>query len=88
MWTELLARVEGEVVPPVFHRDDPAVEKVSGRDHLAAEVVHQEDSAVGLELDWRLVELDQGVEGQIEHGEGELASGEHHGATAPYPAGV
>ena len=44
--------------------------------------------AHGLHVGRRLVELGDRVEGQIEHLDGELTTGDHHGPPAAHPAGI
>src|SRR5207253_509231 len=71
---DLLAGVEREEVHALFQRDDPAVEEVLRAALLAAEVVDEEDSAVRLELERRLVELRVLVIDEVEVLERELAT--------------
>ena len=58
---ELGPGVQREEVEPLLERHDPAVEQVARRHPLAAEVVDDEDAAVRLHLERRLVELGEGV---------------------------
>ena len=85
---KLLAGVQRQVVDAALERHDPAVQQVLRTHPLAAEVVDQEDAAVGLQLQRRLVELRQRVERQVEHVERELAA-DHHDRTADaHPAPI
>ncbi len=49
---EFLPRVKGEVIHALLQRDDPPVEQVAWAHELTAEIVEDEDAAVGLHL-WR-----------------------------------
>ena len=49
-----------------------------GADELAAEVVDEEDAAVGLEVDRGLVEVGLGVVAKVEHAQVEFAAGDDH----------
>src|SRR3990170_7890742 len=57
-----LPGLEAQVVPAPVHRDDPAVEELPWLYDLPAEVVDDEDAAIGLHLQGRDVELRHGVE--------------------------
>ena len=85
---ELLARVQREVVHAALERHDPAVQQVLGTHALAAEVVHQEHAAVRLQLQRRLVELRDAVEGEIQHVERQLAADDNDGTADTNPAPV
>jgi hypothetical protein len=50
--------VQGQVIDAVFQRDNPAVEQVARADLLASKVVDQQDTAVGLYLEWSLIVLE------------------------------
>ena len=85
---ELLAGVQRQEVHAALERHDPAVEELVGPDALTAEVVHQEHAAVGAQLQRRLVEPRQRVEGEVELIERQLAA--HHDDRTPdaHPAAV
>ena len=81
--------------------DDPAIQadmlKTLGRDtelvakaldHLAPEIVQDEDSAIGLHLERGLVEPLAGIENQVEHLQRQLPSAEDHGASGADPTPV
>ncbi len=69
-----LAGDQGQVVHALLERDNPAVEQVRGPHLLAAEVVDQHDSAVGFQLQRRLVEPAPGTPQQIQSAERQLAA--------------
>ena len=85
---EFLAGVQREVIDAAFERHDPPIEQVLGPDTLAPEIVDQQDAAVGLELERRLVELRRRVERQIQHVERELAAGDDDGPADADPAAI
>ena len=63
-----------QVVDPLLEGHDEAVQQLPRRDVLAPEVVDQEDAAVGLHLQARLVELEGRLPDQVQHREVELAT--------------
>src|SRR5690349_21711304 len=85
---ELLSRMQGQVVEAALERHDPAVQQVLRTHPLTTEVVHQEDAAIGLELQRRFVEARQRIESQIEHVERELAADHDHWTTDADPASI
>ena len=85
---ELLAGVQGQDSRPRLERHDPPVEQIVGPDALAAEVVHQEHAAVGPQLQRRLVEPRDRVEGQVELIERELAADHDDGPPDAHPAAI
>ena len=85
---ELAAVAQHQVVVATVHRHDPAVHQLARRDHLAAQVVDQEEAVVGLEVRRSLVVAGARVVHQVEHVERELAAGDHDWAAAQHPAPV
>ena len=59
---KFLASGQGDIVNAIFERQDPAVEQVSRRDDLAAEVVDHEHAAVGLHLQRSDIEVARLIE--------------------------
>src|ERR1035437_441616 len=77
-----------EVVEPRLQRDDKAVEQVLGTELLAAEVVHQEEPTVGLQLERGLKESHPWVEAQFQLTAGQLAPSPDYRAGTERPASV
>src|SRR5581483_10621162 len=71
---KLLAGVQCEVVHTAFERHDPPVEQIFRANALASKVIDQEHAAVRFQLQRRLVELGNRVEGQVQHVERQLAA--------------
>src|SRR5487761_1439421 len=77
-----------EVVVAGLQGNDEPVEQVLRAQLLAAEVVHQEKSAVGLQLQRSLEEAQPGIKAQLQLPTCQLASGPDHRPGAESPAGV
>ena len=74
---KFLPRVQRQVVHAALERHNPAIEQLLGPHALAPEVVHEKYAAVRLELEWRFVELVNGVEREVEHVERQLTAHHH-----------
>src|SRR5262249_39981659 len=85
---ELLARGQIEEVVTVFERHDPAVEQLLRAAQLPAEVVDQEDAAVGLDVQRSLVKVRLGVEFQVEHGQVQFTARNDNRPADAYPARI
>src|SRR5690606_31768711 len=85
---QLLACVQGEEVYVLFHGDDPAVEQVARANLLPAEVVDEEQPAVGLHLEGRLVEFVNRIVLQIQTVQRQFAADHDDGPVNPDPARV
>ena len=69
-YLEFLARLEGQVIYSLLQRYDPPVEERLGAHLLTSKVVNEEQPAVGLQLEWGLVETRVLVIYQVERGHG------------------
>ena len=85
---ELAAGMQRQEVDAALERHDPAVQEVARRDALAAEVVDDEDAAVGLHLDRRFVEPRDRVEREVEHLQRQLAADHDDRPLDLFPAPV
>src|SRR5690606_25975773 len=86
----LLSRLEGEEVEAALERRDPPIEDCVRRDLLPAEVVDDQEAAVGEHLERRAIEAGVRVVTQLELLERELAA-DHDGRTTaadPPPIGT
>jgi 4-amino-4-deoxy-L-arabinose transferase-like glycosyltransferase len=85
---DLDAGAQREEVDAAVQRHDPAVEQVARVDHLAAEVVDDEQAVVGLHLQGRGVVAERALELQLEHFLDHFAADRDAGARAADPARV
>ena len=85
---QLAPGMQGQVIDPVFQRNDPAVEQVARAHLLAAKVVDQQDPAVGFHLERRLVKFVHIVEHQVQAGQGQLAADDDKRPADAHPARV
>src|SRR5207244_680659 len=85
---KFLAGRQREEVMPAFQGKNPAVEQLFGTAQLPAEVVDEEDAAVGFHVQRGLVEVRLGIVAQIEHFQIQLTAGDDDGAARPNPAWV
>ena len=85
---EALAGVQLEKVDAALQGHDPAVEQVRRGHELAPEIVDDEGAVEALHVQRRLVELGRLVVLQVEHFEGELATGHDDRPLAGHPAQV
>ena len=85
---ELHAGGQREVIHAAVERDDPAVQQIARREHLAAEVVDDQDAVVGLHLAGRDEDAGGFVEAQFQHGGRQFAAHGDAGALADDPARV
>ncbi len=73
---------------PAVQRHHPAVQQLLRPHPLPPEVVHDQDSVVGLHLNRAAVIPRVGVELQVEHVDGQFAAHQHRRAPAPHPARI
>src|ERR1017187_1423542 len=85
---DFLARAQGEIIDAILQRDDPAIQEFGRRAALAAEVVHHQHAAIGLDVQGSLVEALRVGEGEIKALQRQLAAGHYEGRTDAYPAAV
>src|SRR5579863_6117137 len=85
---ELAAAAERKKVDAAIERHDPAVEQIPRRNHLASEVVDQQDSVVGLHLQRGAVGAAGLVLLQIEHAGDEFSANGYERPPADGPARV
>src|SRR3981081_4175931 len=80
--------MKAQVIDMTLHGNDPAVEDLGRIGLLAAKVVYQVDTVIGLELERRVGNLGMGIVGEVEHLESEFAAGDDKWAAAFEPAPV
>src|SRR5262249_11187154 len=77
-----------QIVVAVFQRHDPAIEQVTGADQLSAEIVNEEDAAVGFQMQRRLIEVGIDAVAQIEHAEIQFTTGDDDRPADTHPARI
>src|SRR5437763_1838892 len=82
------AGVKRQIIHSPLHRDNPAVQHFGGARFLAAKVVDQINSVVGLKLERRIVDLGYRVVAQVQHVDAEFSSSDDKGPAAADPAAV
>src|SRR5262249_35916815 len=85
---ELHAVLQRQVIDAAVEGHDPAVEQVARGDKLAAEVVDEEDTVVGLHLERRGVDTGGFIEAQFEHTGYQLTADHDVGPFAKNPSRI
>src|SRR5205823_4257298 len=80
--------LQGQIVNAFFQGHNPAIEQSLWADLLAAKVVNEKETAVGLQLERGLIEACVFVEYQIEGGHSQLAAHNHNRAMHLHPASI
>ncbi len=80
--------VQAQIIETVFQRDDPAIEQIARANLLAAEVVNEQDAAIGFDLERGFVKFGGVVENKVEAFKREFAADDDEGATNFQPAWV
>src|SRR5260370_6206730 len=85
---EFHAISQHQVVHAPVQWNDPAVQEVSRRHQLAAEVVDDENAIVGLHLQRRGINTGGLVQAQLQHAGDQFAAYYNARSTAQHPAGI
>src|SRR5258707_9405392 len=82
----LLSGVQRQVVNSILERDDPAVEKIAWVHPLPPEIIDQKCPAIGLQLEWGLVELDGLIVTEVHTLDSQFSTNDHEGSMDLDPA--
>src|SRR5262249_55148573 len=85
---KFLSGMEREVIDSGLQWHDPTVQQLIRPYPLTTEVIHEKDSTVRLQLQGCFIELRDGIEGQVQLVEGQLATHDDGRASNSHPAPI